>query len=895
MQLRDYQTALVSECDAIWHAEPSANVLAVAPTGSGKTVFFAYVLSREPGASVAIAHRSELVSQMSLALARNGVRHRVIGPQALQRACSVLHLSEVGRTFVDPQARCAVAGVDTLVRRDPKADPWFTQVRLVVQDECFPAGTLIDGRPIETIQVGDHVRAFNESTGGIELRRVNRLYRNTAPENMMRLTTGHHVVECTLSHPFFTRRGWVNAAELTTDDHVLMHALRGCDSHYEGVAAHSIQQDWEDFLPTESRLRAPHVAPKTAACACSPDGMVHGVRERGGLEWAPAFKLAKDGEGVLQSGLFQGLPSAGLKRDDGAHESTVRVSADERPQPDVQPGDRGQGVQHAQGDRAQTQDPRRQRARTISGGACASGDVRGPGVCDAAGDTHGVEVSKGRPVDALQTGHGELGLETGAGGRRGQSSGVAGQDAGCEENDFLEWHRLDGVEVLKREDTDAARRGVCDGHVYNFEVDGLHTYVAGGFVVHNCHHVLADNKWGKASQMFPNARTLGVTATPVRADGQGLGDHADGIMHEMVVGPTMRDLIRRGFLTEYRVFAPSVSDLHLEDVPLSASGDFSPPKLRAAVHKSHIVGDVVAHYLRVAPGKLGVTFAVDVESATELAAAYRAAGVPSEVVSADTPDLLRAQVLRRFRNREVLQLCNVDLFGEGFDLPAIEVVSMARPTQSYSLYAQQFGRALRPLPGKTHALIIDHVDNVQRHGLPDAPRVWTLDRRERRAAGTPNDVIPVRVCVGCTSVYERYLTQCPHCGWCHEPSGRSTPEQVDGILSELDPEELARRRGEVAALDGAYAPTPGLPAAAQGANRKHHWERQEAQRGLRAAMATWGGWKTHEGRAQPEAEALFYFRYGVSLIEAWALPRADAEALRSRIERDLTLNKVVST
>lgn len=412
--------------------------------------------------------------------------------------------------------------------------------------------------------------------------------------------------------------------------------------------------------------------------------------------------------------------------------------------------------------------------------------------------------------------------------------------------------------------------------------------------MHNCHHVLEENKWGKASALFPNARTLGVTATPCRADGKGLGEHADGIMHEMVVGPTMRDLIRRGFLTEYRVFAPSVSDLRLDDVPLSASGDFSPPKLRAAVHKSHIVGDVVSHYLKIAPGKLGVTFAVDVESAAELAAAYRAAGVPAEVVSADTPDLLRAQILRRFRNREVLQLCNVDLFGEGFDLPAIEVVSMARPTQSYSLFAQQFGRALRPLAGKTHAIIIDHVGNVERHGLPDAPRVWTLDRRERRSASTPSDVIPVRVCVGCTSVYERYLMQCPHCGWRHEPAGRSTPEQVDGVLSELDPEVLARMRGEVAALDGAFEPVPGWSAAINGAKRRDHWERQEAQKALRAAMATWGGWKTHEGRTDPEAQALFFYRYGLSVVEAWALPRADAETLRSRIERDLLAGNVRS-
>jgi DNA repair protein RadD len=117
--------------------------------------------------------------------------------------------------------------------------------------------------------------------------------------------------------------------------------------------------------------------------------------------------------------------------------------------------------------------------------------------------------------------------------------------------------------------------------------------------------------------------------------------------------------------------------------------------------------------------------------------------VPAEVVHSKTPDAVRTRILARFRNREILQLVNVDLFGEGFDLPAIEVVSMARATQSYGLYVQQFGRALRIMDGKTHALIIDHVGNVGRHGLPDARRIWTLDRRERGARGRPADVIPV--------------------------------------------------------------------------------------------------------------------------------------------------------
>src|SRR5882762_8257373 len=142
--------------------------------------------------------------------------------------------------------------------------------------------------------------------------------------------------------------------------------------------------------------------------------------------------------------------------------------------------------------------------------------------------------------------------------------------------------------------------------------------------------MLRDNKWGKVASMFPNARWLGVTATPNRADGRGLGRHADGLFDTMVHAPSMRELIRMGYLTDYRIFTIP-SDVDLTDVPISAGGDFSPEPLRKAVHRSHIVGDVVQHYLRIARGKLGVTFAVDVESATQIAAAFNAAGVKAEV------------------------------------------------------------------------------------------------------------------------------------------------------------------------------------------------------------------------------------------------------------------------
>jgi len=165
------------------------------------------------------------------------------------------------------------------------------------------------------------------------------------------------------------------------------------------------------------------------------------------------------------------------------------------------------------------------------------------------------------------------------------------------------------------------------------------------------HHVLKANKWGQAASMFPNARGLLPTATPLRADGKGLGRHADGLVDAMVLAPSMRDIINMGYLTDYRIFAPP-SDLDLSQVAMSqATGDFNADQLRKAVHKSHITGDVVAHYLKLARGKLGVTFAVDVEAATEIAGAFRAAGVPAEVVSAKTPDARREWSLDRRERR----------------------------------------------------------------------------------------------------------------------------------------------------------------------------------------------------------------------------------------------------
>ena len=407
------------------------------------------------------------------------------------------------------------------------------------------------------------------------------------------------------------------------------------------------------------------------------------------------------------------------------------------------------------------------------------------------------------------------------------------------------------------------------------------------WVVDEAHHLLSKNIWGKGVSMFPNARGLGVTATPCRADGKGLGNHVHGVFDDMVVGPTMRELINRGKLTDYRIFAPP-SDIELSQVEKAADGDFKKPQLVKAVRESHLIGDIVDNYLRIAPGKLGITFATDVETATDISAQFNARGVPAEVVSAKTPSRIRAEILRRFKAKQILQLVNVDLFGEGFDLPAVEVVSFGRPTMSYGLYCQQFGRALRILEGKEVAIIIDHAGNVVRHGLPDKERVWSLDAKESTPRmKNPDDEIPLRYCSECTQPYEKCLILCPYCGTKWEPMDRSKPEYVDGDLFELTAEMLAMMRGDVDKVDQSEESfrnkMGNAPGIVVNSAVKNHKVRQGVQAMLRDQIAWWAAYHRELGRNDAEIYRRFFFAFGVDIMTAQALGKTDATDLAIKI------------
>ena len=406
------------------------------------------------------------------------------------------------------------------------------------------------------------------------------------------------------------------------------------------------------------------------------------------------------------------------------------------------------------------------------------------------------------------------------------------------------------------------------------------------WIIDEAHHVLRSNKWGKAAEMFSRARGLGVTASPTRGDGQGLGRHADGVFDVMFLAPRMRELIQMGALCDYEIALPE-SDFRIDDDAITDSGDYSPKRMREASERSRIVGDIVKEYIKHAYGKRGICFATDVATAGKIAAQFNAFGIPAAAISAETPDIVRDNYVKRFRRGEFWMLVNVDLFGEGFDVPAVEVVIMARPTASLGVYLQQFGRALRTLPGKLYGLVIDHVGNVKRHKYPDKHHIWTLDRREKRAKAVKDpEEIDLIGCKECSRPYPRVLSCCPRCGAAQPvpAPGSRTPEAVDGDLILLDRDKLAAMRAATAlplpadvALRAGYVAGP---AAAAGAAARAI-EKHAAQRRLSDAIAQWAAIQRSIGRDDQQSYRRFYLTAGMDVLTSLSADRTAAEYIKT--------------
>ncbi|NER37808.1 MAG: DEAD/DEAH box helicase [Oscillatoria sp. SIO1A7] len=276
-------------------------------------------------------------------------------------------------------------------------------------------------------------------------------------------------------------------------------------------------------------------------------------------------------------------------------------------------------------------------------------------------------------------------------------------------------------------------------------------------IVDEAHHCAAKT-YTDIMEAYPNAYILGVTATPARTDGQGF----KLLFDRLILGPSVKSLIDGGYLSQYKMFA---AEKLVETREVAIVGDdFNLQDLAKAIDTSIVMGDIIKTWHQHAQGKRTVVFAVDIQHSLHTARAFQAENIPAQHLDGETPAEERQAILDRFRQGEILVLCNCGIVSEGLDVPAIEAIQCVRPTKSLVFWLQMIGRALRPSETKDYAIIIDHTQNWLEHGLPDDDRSWSLE---------PISLSSLRFsqqCPNCSHIFrplphelKQDLCTCPNC------------------------------------------------------------------------------------------------------------------------------------
>ena len=640
--LRDYQIRAIA--DIRRDLTEVDRTLAVMATGTGKTATFLSWLDEclaagELGRALIVAHRRELIQQP--------IDRMVDHFPALAPLSGVVMADRN-----DVSARVIVATVQTLAARG-RMDAILAHgpITHLVVDECFPAGTLVDGRPIETIGVGDRVTAFDDQTGRLATRTVTRTFRRPAPDRMVRIAAGERQIVCTPDHPIYANGQWTPARLIQAGD-VLLEVTN---------ARHHLRD-------LRSNVRA----------------------DQGQMGY-----LAQSRSSGVLAGMLGRTQAPCVIGDDGQDQSQIRECADAGTQPYEPAGRASEGKQGAARDGVEANGQTRQWLPDTS----AAGVVVCARLADGTGDRD-EDAAKLGLSDVLQGGHRQFGAQGGDRDQRAVARVDCAPGAGREEDHLPAVVRVDRVELLEC----GGRRGpgaLCpDGQVYNLEVAGVHTYTANGLIVHNCHHTTAAT-YRKVIDQLPAAKVLGVTATPLRADGDGLSR----VFERVSVRLPISAAIRAGALVPFDALGVQLP-ISLAGLRETADGWEAEP-LGNLLSAANVLEIVIDHWRQYAQGRQTIAFTASVAQAAATAQAFEAAGIKAAFVSGETPLAERDDILKRYSRGDLQLVANCQVLVEGFDAPATSAVLMICPTKSDLAYVQKLGRGLRTSENKSDCRVID--------------------------------------------------------------------------------------------------------------------------------------------------------------------------------------------
>lgn len=607
----------------------------------------------------------------------------------------------IGGGKLEVDARIVVATFQSLSRWDfEKLYRFGREFGLVIGDECFVAGTRItmaDGslRRIESIAPGEKVMSFDETTASFQPRRVVRLFKST-PHEMVRVTVDGAVIVCTESHPFLTTKGWVVAADLTTRSMVLKQpnedrvrvVRRPDEQDPQQQTAMSVRpvcsEVQEGVCATERSEAQEHTA-----CAA-----VHMVRHRGEDRHASTDGGSPSRPCTLQRGAQECVSVKTQFRDDGFDKQEVCAKENDRKQPNETGEDTDEVVGNAAPHRSQAEDSRRKRQASHES---AGGPGYGARMADGGCCPDGTIQSGAAPAQFLQDRHCKRGCDGGNRSRRIVPQLAESQGQGRQEDDVLEFARVESVEVLEPSG-DGRFADLCpDGHVYNLEVEGTHTYIAGGVVVHNCHHVPSAT-FGAVMGALPARHRLALTATPERTD------RLEWLI-EAHVGPKVATIDQQMLLAAGVSVVPSVTKRR---TGMAYTGD-DWVALVDRITKDEMRNDMIVSEvdLLTRMGHQCIVITDRIEHAETLAGFVEA---PATVLTSKVPARARDDILERLRQGEFRSVFATSLADEGLDIPGLSALVLATPNKNMPRLEQRLGRIMRPSSEKLAPMVVDFVD-----------------------------------------------------------------------------------------------------------------------------------------------------------------------------------------
>jgi superfamily II DNA or RNA helicase len=307
-------------------------------------------------------------------------------------------------------------------------------------------------------------------------------------------------------------------------------------------------------------------------------------------------------------------------------------------------------------------------------------------------------------------------------------------------------------------------------------------------IIDECH--IALDRYTEISEKFPRARLLGVTATPERLDGRGLSE----LFEVMIQGPSITELIESDYLTPIRYFAPPIEGI--KDLK-RAGVDYAAADLAELLESRKIYGKAIEHYRRHCDGRPALVYCRSVAAAAETAERFSAAGYRFENIDGRMSYKKRRLLIDALKAGQIHGLTSCELITYGLDVPRVECVIMLRPTLSRTLFMQMIGRGLRPSPGKTELIVLDHVGNLAEFGHPLEPHEWQFNGREKRRREKAENPAILRLCPDLDFLY----CNKPSCAGCqHNRSGRTVRkfEEIDAELTEAEapPLKLGERPRE---------------------------------------------------------------------------------------------------